>query len=257
MLSHSQIKFLRSLQISKFRAKENQFLVEGEKLVAECLAGSYNSNFSLLEIFASEDWIKRNQARLTHSGTNSTSINAKQLEQISSFKTPNQVVALIKQTDGPRHLNPDPQGLYLMADKIQDPGNMGTLFRLCEWFGVTGMILSEDSADPLNPKVIQAGMGSVLRVPYLRTDPVQWLKSCDQDMPVYGTLLEGTSLYKINFSPTGVVILGNESKGIRPELVPLITDAVFIPRWSEKSSYPESLNVSTAAAIVLHEIRRK
>ncbi len=196
MLSHSQLKFLRSLQIGKFRAKEKLFLVEGEKLVKECLRRSYLPGFELIEIYALQEWINSNQELISQSGCISTSITPKQLGQVSSQKNPNQLIGLLRYSDSPQSLSPANNELYQATDHVQDPGNMGTIFRMAEWFGVKCIFLSNDSTDPYNTKVIQASMGSILRVPFLRGDLESTLEPFRDSIPIYGSMLEGRIFIK-------------------------------------------------------------
>jgi len=256
MLSHSQLKFLRSLQIGKFRAKENQFLVEGEKLVKECLMKSYLSGFELLGIFALDEWIAINLQLISQSGCKATSITPKQLGQVSSQKSPNQVVGLLSYPDSPPLISPTNSELYLATDYVQDPGNMGNIFRMAEWFGVKSIFLSNDSVDPFNPKVIQSSMGSILRVPFRKGNLMTMLSPLVDSIPIYGTMLNGKNIYKSKISSGGIIVLGNESRGIGSEISKIITKPLYIPRFSISSEYPESLNVSTATSIVLSEFRR-
>ncbi len=256
MLSHPQLKFLRSLHISKLRAKEKQILVEGEKLVKECLNKSYSSGFELLEVFALEDWIKDNQELIRRSACLATIITPKQLKQISIQKNHNQAVGLLRYSESTLPKLLDKNELYLATDQLQDPGNMGTIFRMAEWFGVQSIILSTDSVDPYNPKVIQSSMGSVLRIPFYRTDLKQVIDSINGSIPIYGTMLNGENIYTTATTSGGLIVLGNESKGISAEISKLITKPLLIPKFSKLDDYPESLNVATAAGIVLSEFRR-
>jgi len=257
MLSHSQLKFLRSLQITKIRSKENQILVEGDKLVKECLLGSYLPGYKLLEIFSLDTWISHNEQLISKSACKVNSITAKQLEQISIQKNPNQVIGLLQYSNSPPVIHPNKEELYLATDHIQDPGNMGNIFRMAEWFGVKYLFISNDSADPYNPKVIQSSMGSIFRVPFQRGNLLTLLKTIALSMPVYGTTLNGENIYKSKLSSGGIIILGNESKGISSEISKIVTKPLLIPRFSASSQYPESLNVATATGIVLSEFRRQ
>lgn len=256
MLSHSQLKFLRSLQINKYRAKEKQFLVEGEKLVKECLLKSYGQNFELIEIFTLREWSDKNHRLIEKSGIQCTILPHKQLEQISLQKTPNQALGLMRFSTESRKTDFNSNDLFLVIDKVQDPGNIGTIFRLAEWFGIKQIILSSDSADPYNPKVVQSSMGSVFRVPFYRGNILSLFENLDSSIPIYGTILNGENIYKSKLSKGGIIVLGNESKGISKEISSYISKPLLIPRFGDSEKYPESLNVATAASIVLSEFRR-
>ncbi|MCK5821223.1 MAG: RNA methyltransferase [Bacteroidales bacterium] len=257
MLSHSQLKFLRSLQINKFRSKEKQILVEGEKLVKECLRKSYLPGYQLLEIFALDVWINNNSELISNSGCLVTSITPKQLEQISIQKSPNQSVALLRHPETPPIPSLEQNELYLATDHIQDPGNMGSLFRIAEWFGVKSILLSNNSVDPYNPKVIQSSMGSIFRTTFHRGDLLSMLQSTNTTPTIYGMMLDGENIYTSNISPSGIIVIGNESKGISKEISKIVTKPLYIPRFSASSEHPESLNAATAAGIVLSEFRRQ
>lgn len=257
MLSHSQLKFLRSLQISKFRSREKQILVEGEKLVKECLMRSYLPAYELLGIYAIDAWIKNNSELISQSGCIVTSVTPKQLGQISIQKSPNQVVGLLRYSISLPLLVPINKEIYLATDHIQDPGNMGNIFRMAEWFGIKYIFISNNSVDPYNPKAIQSGMGSIFRIPFHRGNLKTLLEPLSGSVHIYGTMLEGENIYKSKISDGGIIILGNESKGISKEISKIVTKPLFIPRFSESSDYPESLNVATATGIVLSEFRRQ
>jgi TrmH family RNA methyltransferase len=256
MLSQSKLKILRSLQYSKYRAQEKKILIEGEKLVQECLAGAYSSRFELMEIFALEGWIHKNSGIIDQTGLQAESIDHKQLKQLSNQKTPNQVIAVLKFSDDIATNKPDKRNLYLALDRIQDPGNLGTIFRIAEWYGVHQMFLSEGTADPLNNKVLQSSMGSILRVAYQQVNLPEFLQQLESDITVYGTLLNGKSIYKSSLEEGGIILLGNESQGISADLIQYISNPLLIPRYSKNSKYPESLNAAMAAGIVLSEFRR-
>lgn len=256
MLSQSRLKIIRSLQISKYRSKEKMILVEGDKIVRECLEGKLNENFNLLEILGLPEWMMANKVLLDDSGIKRTEITERELEQISLQKTPNQAVALIEFDYKEIWQEPREGDLYLAIDRIQDPGNLGTLFRLAEWFGVDFIYLSTGTVDPLNPKTIQAAMGSALRMNYAQINLEELLSKADPKIPVYGTLLDGKELASEKTDRGGIIIIGNESQGIHPDLNKWIKYPIRIPRFSATSKHPESLNAAVAAGIVLNEFRR-
>ncbi len=257
MLSHSRVKFLRSLQTKKHRDQEKAFLVEGEKLVNEILLPDNNSNYYATEVFGLESWEEANQDWIRSKTVTFTRINSKQLNQISSQTSPNKVIALVKQNTTNITASPGYDGLILAFDKLQDPGNLGTIIRLADWFGVSRIVLSKDSVDHLNSKVIQASMGSFFRIPVIKCELLNWLKSKPKDLKVFGAILDAPSLYTTELNKDGVILLGNESSGIREEIMPLLTQAISIPKYSIYPPGPESLNVGTATGIILSEFKRR
>jgi RNA methyltransferase, TrmH family len=234
MLSKNEIKYIQSLCQKKQRTAERLFIVEGVKLVKELI----DANYPVKNIYALEEW----DAPMT--AIPITRISEVELERISSLQTPNQVLAVVKQLEpiGEPLLKGN---LTLMLDGIQDPGNLGTLIRIADWFGINQIIASEDTVELYNPKVIQSTMGSFLRVKIWYKDITTVLNQ--QQVPVYGALLEGESIHKTNPSSEGVLLIGNESKGIRQPLLSLITHRVTIPRIGEA----ESLNAAVATGILL------
>lgn len=244
MLSKSEVKYIQTLFQKKFRDAENCYLIEGPKIVEEALN---NTGTVVKKIFAVEEWVKE-----SHAGRNNVetiTIEAFELEKISQLKTPNHVVAIVEK---PTHLAPPSasSSLLLALDGIQDPGNMGTIIRIADWFGMPSIICSEDSADIYNSKVVQATMGSIFRVPVFYKNLAAWISS-QPSITVYGAMLNGTSLKKINTVTNGVLVIGNESKGIRPELAGLLTQKITIERIGQA----ESLNAAVATGILLSHLK--
>lgn len=250
MASKSTISFLRSLQQKKFRNEEGLFIVEGPKMVSELL----KSDFKVRQLYATSSWTP-NQ----HTSLPLDIITEAEMERVSGLQTPNKVLALVEMPalEGP--LNTLSNGMHLLLDQIQDPGNLGTIIRIADWFGVTSVICSTDTADIFNPKVIQASMGSVFNVKIHYCSLVDvLLKNADGNKwPVYATLLSGENIYNSEMDTSCFVILGNESRGVNPVLNAFITQGVHIPRPTNKSSKAESLNVAVAAGIVCSEYCRK
>jgi TrmH family RNA methyltransferase len=245
MLSKSQISLLKSLQLKKSRAENGVFLVEGYKSVSEFI----NSSYHVETVFYSPSFASK-LPKISNK-INFQEISAPDLEKISSLKTPQEVIGLVKI---PKTVTLEHsllrQKFSLVLDGVQDPGNMGTIIRTADWFGIEHIICSEDTVDVYNPKVVQATMGSLARVNvhYMQlTDVINRLK-----LPVFGALLNGQNIYNTNFGTEGLVIMGNEGNGIRPQLQQLITAAVTIPRVGKA----ESLNVAMATTIFCSEIRR-
>ena len=240
-LSKNQVKWVRSLQQKKQRDAEGVFVAEGHKCVEE-LRGAFE-----LVLMVTPD-------------------NATELEiaQMSNLRTPQGVIGVFRKrpiTSSPHHLiTSSPQGLVLALDGVQDPGNLGTIIRTCDWFGVHDIYCSMDTADCYNPKVVQATMGALARVRVHYVNLKEWLEEVQKaGVPVYGTLLEGGNMYEkgaITDKSKGVIIMGNEGNGISPEIRQLITHPIRIPSYPADADTSESLNVGIATAIVLAEFRR-
>jgi RNA methyltransferase, TrmH family len=242
MLGKQKAKYIQSLGQKKQRDAEGLFIAEGPKIVVE-LIQSFPQYIK--EIYAVKEWIKENDHLHTPAVTE---VTEDELEKISQLKTPNQVVAVVKKFDEGEQ--PDVKGkISLVLDTIQDPGNLGTIIRIADWFGVDQIICSNDCADVYNPKVVQATMGSIARVNIFYTDLPAWLLQ-QTDIRIYATMLEGTDVTKMNSIKEGLIIIGNESKGISDEIVELVNEKITIP----KKGKAESLNAAVAVGIVLGHI---
>ena len=234
MLTKNQIKFIRSLSLKKNRQKHGLFIVEGEKLVNEVLS----SDWEVEGIYATKEWL----------GENATIISNNDLTRISSLKTPNKVVAVVKIKKGSLDIT---SNTVLALDGVKDPGNLGTIIRLADWFGVEDIICSDDCVDYLNPKVVQSSMGSFTRVNLHYTSLMDAFKKYS-DYKLFMTVLNGTPLSEMTNTDKKIVVMGSESKGISNKILELTSDKITIPK--SKSSKAESLNVSVAAAIILSTI---
>ncbi|PCI93723.1 MAG: RNA methyltransferase [Flavobacteriales bacterium] len=240
MLSISQKKFVNSLKQKKFRTEHNSFIIEGVKMLEELL----HSDYEVETIYATSLWINNN------SGVDCIEISVKELNSISSLKTPNEVLAVVQQKEV--QLIDLPSQLNIALDKIQDPGNFGTIIRTADWFGIQNIICSDNSVDVYNPKVLQATMGSFFRMNIIYTDLSKFLSE-NKELTVYGALLNGENVYQKELNSKGsILLMGNESKGISEELIPFITDKISIPKFGNA----ESLNVATATAIFCSEYKR-
>jgi TrmH family RNA methyltransferase len=240
MISINQKKYVNSLKQKKFRTKDNSFVVEGVKMIEELL----QSDYEVKEIYATQSWIEINPL------IDCNEVSEKELSQISSLSTPNEVIAVVKQKE--HQLIDISSSLTIALDKIQDPGNLGTIIRTADWFCIQNIVCSENSVDVYNSKVMQATMGSFFRVNIVYDNLKEFFRN-NGDLKVYGALLEGQSVYVKGLNPKGsVLLMGNESKGISEELIPFITDKISIP----KIGGAESLNVSTATAIICSELKR-
>ncbi len=246
MLSASKIKLIRSLSLKKFRKQYGLFIAEGDKTVKELPA----SDLEITEILALPQWIENNTIPAT---IPITPISPKELQRISALSTPNQAVAMVKIPDHDFKKVEPAKNLVLILDNIQDPGNLGTIIRTADWFGIKDVICSPETADIYNPKVIQATMGSFARVKVYYNDPRSVLQRLPQGTPVLGATLQGKSIHKTNLPSRGILITGNESKGISKELYPFITDEIFIPGKSGNKG-ADSLNAAVATGIILSAI---
>ena len=254
MLSKSKIKLIRSLEQKKERYQQGLFVIEGDKTVRETLA----SALSVESVFAKSVWLGQIPNRLVKKAGEIFEINDKELSQISFLKTPNQALALVRIPHYSLNMEELSSSLFLYLDCVQDPGNVGTIIRLADWFGIRNLLLCEGNADPFNPKTIQSSMGSILRVKTHQVDETffQQLKNHKPDFPVYGTFLNGENLYNTELSTPALIVMGNESKGISPNVEKHITRRLFIPPYPSTNQTSDSLNVAVAAAIVCAEFRR-
>ena len=250
-ISKNQIKHVSSLKQIKFRKEFNEFVVEGEKIVGELL----ENDFDIVSIFGVEDWLFTNEVNLKSNNIECFKVSPKELERISSLKTPNKVLAIAKTPDISLPQKEDFNDLILVLDKIQDPGNIGTIIRTADWFGIKHIICSEDTVDVYNPKVTQSTMGSFLRIKTHYTNLENFFKKdIQKDINIYGALLDGENVYDHKFPGKGILIIGNESKGISDTVAQFVTHRISIPE--HKNSKAESLNASVAAAILMNEFRR-
>ena len=247
-ISNNKIKYIQSLKMKKKRDQHGVFVAEGEKCIENLI---HNSKCQYLA--GLPDVIDR--FKHIESIEEVVVTTEKDLQRASHFKTASSIIGVFYQQShdvDPTTLN---SGLHLILDEVQDPGNMGTIIRLADWFGIESIICSHNTVDIYNPKTVQATMGAITRVPVLYTDLSDFLKQNAQ-LPVYGTFLEGNNIYEENLSKDGLIVMGNEGKGISKEIEQFVTDKILIPSFALDSSRPESLNVAVATAIVCSEFRR-
>lgn len=238
MLSKSQIKTITSLKQKKYRLQQGLFVAEGVKTINELLA----SQFSLQQLYTTNSF--KIDANLE------TVVSESELKKISFLKTPNTALAIFKIPE-PKAINTNQ--LLVALDNVRDPGNLGTIIRLCDWFGITDLVCNIETVDCYNPKVVQATMGSITRVNVSYLNLTDFLKTTH--MPIFGAFMEGDNIYKSQLPNKGILVLGNEANGISREIEQVITTKISIPRFGQLQS-TESLNVATAAAILLSEFRR-
>lgn len=245
MVSKSQISFLKSLQQKKHRKEQGQFLVEGLKSVTDFISSDYLINTIYHTPHLASKMLK------VSGNIKFQEVSATELEKISSLNTPQEVIALVeipKQQE--LHLQELAGKFTLVLDGIQDPGNLGTIIRTADWFGISNIVCSEDTVDVYNSKVVQATMGSLSRIAVNYTNLLLLLPKIK--LPVFGAMLNGENIYRTDFGKEGLLVLGNEGNGIRPEIQQLIHKNITIPQLGKA----ESLNVAIATAIFCNEISR-
>ena len=247
-ISKTQIKLVKSLQLKKHRDETGLFVAEGEKCVEELRKG-----FELVHLFINGEADKREAIHVSQT----------QLEQMSGLRTPQGVIGVFKKSEHSDYSEySENSDLLLVLDGIQDPGNLGTIIRTCDWFGVRTILCSPDTADCYNPKVVQATMGALARVQIHYVDLPSFLK--DTNLPIFGTLLDGRDMYEelrsegVNeLKSKAIIVMGNEGNGISQAVRPFITHPLRIPSYPKDAETSESLNVAIATAIVLAEFRRQ
>ena len=241
-MTKAEIQFVRSLADKRVRDAEHLFVAEGDKLISEILS----SGLRVRNIYALEGHFDGRAERVT----------AKEMERISQLKTASTSLAVVEQ---PRHNAPakaPANRLTLALDGVQNPGNLGTIIRLADWFGVEDIFCSEDTADCFNPKVVQATMGAILRVRVHYTNLSKWLAE-QRDTKIYGTFLEGENIYNAQLDKCGVIVMGNEGQGISDEVAKCVSNKLLIPPYPADRYGSESLNVAVATAVICSEFRRR
>ena len=234
MISKNEIKEIRALGQKKFREERGLFVVEGEKLVEEAL----RSGFDVVAHYRVED------------------IGAETMGRISQLTHPSPALAVVRR---PAPVDPviDSDELVLALDGVRDPGNLGTILRIADWFGIRQVLASPDTVECYNPKAVQATMGAIARVRLHYVDLSKSISELPAGVPVYGTFLEGDVIYDTPLSDNGVIIMGNEGNGIGREVGRLVNRKLFIPNWPQGAVTSESLNVAIATAVVCSEFRRR
>jgi len=240
MLSNAEKKWVRSLKQKKVRDGEGLFVVEGVKMVQEALSSKYKVRALYAQ---SEDLF-----------TGAKCISERQMSEVSHFDTPSPALAVVEKSISDLSL-PDQSSLYLGLDSIRDPGNLGTIMRIADWFGIKAIFATVDTVECYNPKVIQASMGAIFRVPIFYVNFSEIFDSLT--IPIWGTALDGVSLYDANLSTNGVIIIGNESNGISLPLQKKIGCMLKIPSYPNNANGSESLNAAVATAIICAEFRRR
>ena len=246
MLTKKIAKYIQSLSHKKFRDEEKSFIAEGPKVVEEFLTTKI---FDCELIVAESDWLKESQNLLKDLDPNMIfEVESHRLQSLSLLKTANKVLGVFKQTINENE--PKLSGrISIMLDDLQDPGNMGTIIRIADWFGVDQIVCSNNSVECYNPKVVQSTMGSLARVNIFYTDLIPFIQK-NKEIPLYSAALNGESIYEMEKMSEGIIVIGNESKGIHEELLKLSTHRINIPRFG----HAESLNAAVAAGIILSHV---
>jgi len=246
-LSKNKLKYIRSLNEKKYRSEYKTFVAEGNKLVSDLLP-----YVKCQLLVATPDFLRGLDISTIEEVIE---VNDNQLTQASFLRNPQQVLAVFYQPENEENTDISDK-LVLALDGIQDPGNMGTIIRIADWYGINHIFCSPDTADVYNPKVVQATMGALARVKIHYVDLAVFLTE-NVNSPIYGTLLDGDNMYRQELSSTGIVVMGNEGNGIRPEIEKLIANKLYIPNYPVGNKTSESLNVAVATAVVCAEFRRR
>lgn len=250
MLSKALIRLIQSLQQKKFRREHKLFVAEGTKTVCDLLA----SDMRCSKLIATQAWHEQHHPQ---TGAEIIIATNEELQRASFLRTPQGVIGLFEIVDFKTDTTIPGKELTLALDDIQDPGNLGTIIRIADWFGIEHIYCSTGTADMYNPKVVQATMGAIARVKLHYLNLPQFLKSLPEGTPLYGAFLDGANIYNEQLSKNGVIVMGNEGNGISKECEEVINRRLFIPNFPPHRETSESLNVSTATAIVCSEFRRR
>ena len=248
-ISKNKIKFIRSLEQKKLRREERVFLAEGPKLTADLLG-----HFRCRYLAATDDWLA------SHNTIEADEIDTATIDEIaraSLLKTPQDVIAIFDQREEKTDITVIEKQLCLALDDVQDPGNLGTIIRIADWFGIEHIFCSTNTVDVYSPKVVQATMGALSRVHLHYVSLTELIGKLNKNVPIYGTLLDGTNIYTQELSTTGLIVMGNEGNGITAEVRQLINRKLYIPNYPEGRDTSESLNVAIATAVTCAEFRRR
>jgi TrmH family RNA methyltransferase len=254
MLTRNSIKLIISLQKKKVRDEEKLYIIEGDKIVKEYLA----SGHGIRMLIAKPEFISGLPAGLMKDVGEVVPATYEELKKLSSLKTPHNAMAVVRMTESRFSTEDILAGLCPALDFIQDPGNLGTIIRAAAWFGFKNIVCTGNCVDVYNPKVVQASMGALLNVSVHYTSLAELLpEAASRNIPVYGTMLEGEPIYSANLQRRGIILIGNESKGISEQLIPFITNRLSIPKFTEASTGIDSLNAGMAASIIFSEFARR
>jgi RNA methyltransferase, TrmH family len=248
MISKTKIKLIKSLSQKKFRDETGLFIAEGSKLVLD-LAPAFQCSI----LAATNEWLTEHKFKADEI----IELMPDEFNKISNQKSPQGVTAVFRKPNYDYNLQELSQKLSLALDDVQDPGNLGTIIRIADWFGISDIFCSEHSADAFNPKTVQASMGALARVKIHVVNLAEFIKSYQSQMPIYGTFMNGENIYNKTLTSNGIIVMGNEGNGISPEIENLIIEKILIPNFPIGQVTSESLNVSVATALVCGEFRRR
>ena len=248
MISKNLIKYIRSFEQKKTRDREGLFVAEGPKVVGDLMTMQ-----KPVIIVATDEWIRMHEDAC---GCKCTVATEDELRKTSFLQHPQQVLALFRIPDTNIHADIFKNELCLALDRIQDPGNLGTIIRIADWFGIHSIFCGEGTADAYNPKTVQASMGSIARVNIVYTNLCDMLDSLPAEVPAYATSLDGSDIYGQDLSKNGIIIMGNEGNGVSREIMDKVKTKLFIPNYSRQKGI-DSLNVAIATAVICAEFRRR
>lgn len=264
MLTNNFVRLVKSLKTKKGRMRSGRFLAEGPKVIRDMM-----NRYEVETLVATQAWIEANGREYTNSETDVVTVKPAELERLSFLQTPQDVMAVMRIPNWVYGLDPNAEGsdgidygymggrLSLVLDGVQDPGNMGTIIRIADWYGISEIFCSNDTADIYNPKVVQAAMGSLGRVNVLYTDVVALVEQSEErGIPVFVTVLDGEDIYRSQLSEAGLIVMGNEGNGISQPIRDKASHKLLIPNF-HKGEHAESLNVAVATAIVCSEFKRR
>ncbi|MDO4462375.1 MAG: RNA methyltransferase [Bacteroidia bacterium] len=262
MISNNQRKLIRQLRMKKYRDSSALFIAEGAKIIADMLLKGIKAH----TLFCTEQGIADLNSHGVSSLSNVTPTDIAEMKEITEMVHATSVLAIfhkpaeniIEADYLSKLLNGPTDTLVLALDDIQDPGNMGTIIRIADWFGIHNILLSPTCADPYGPKAVQASMGAIARAEVTQANLVEFFQSLNRNIPIYGTVLEGENIYKSSLSQNGIILMGNEGHGLSKEIINSLTHRLLIPPFPENATITsESLNVAAATAVVLSEFRRR
>lgn len=247
MISKNQIKYIHSLELKKNRDKNGCFVAEGLKTVADLIAVSQPEM-----LVATEGWFASSNVEPRPCDA---IVTDDELRKVSFLQHPQQVIGIFRIPSTETEPNVCSEELCLALDNVQDPGNLGTIIRIADWFGITTIFCSRDTVDVYNPKVVQATMGSIVRVKIVYTDLCEMIDNLSSDTPVYVTSLDGEDIYRQELSSTGLIVIGNEGRGVSPQVMSRATHKLYIPCYRD-TQVIDSLNVAVATAVICAEFKR-
>jgi len=257
MLSRNRLKFYTSLRNKKYRESHGQFLAEGEKIVTDIL-GFSKSYFKIVTLLANADFLQKTELKHLSPGIEVIQVSDNELKRISTLSSPNKAILVCLKPDYIPDYNEISEELSIYLENIRDPGNLGTIIRTADWFGISHLFCSRESVDAFNPKVIQSSMGAICKVRVYYEEPATVILNMKKaaGFKIFGTLLNGQNIFKENLPEKGLIVFGNESRGISPALVSELDVRLTIPSYYRNHEGSESLNISAAVSIVLAAFRK-